>query len=264
MQDAAIAKPRFLFFRSVAALMLREMSTSYGRSPGGYVWALAEPIGGILVMTVIFSMIARNPPLGDNFPFYFATGMLPFLMYQTTSSNISQAIRYSRPLLAYPGVTYVDAIIARLLLNALTQVLIAVLVIALIAVFYGLKLNIDYIDCARAFAMTIALGFGVGVVNCYLNSMYPIWQFIWAVANRPLFIISGVFFLIDPFPANIRALLLWNPLAHPIMMMRRGAFDTYDAVYMSELYVYLVALVLAALGMLLLHRFHRIILDEGA
>ncbi|QIZ82713.1 ABC transporter permease (plasmid) [Thalassovita gelatinovora] len=240
------------------------MSTTYGRSPGGYVWALAEPIGGILVMTVIFSMIARNPPLGDNFPFYFATGILPFMMYQSISSKVSQSIRYSRPLLAYPGVTYVDAIIARLLLSALTEILITILMIALIAIYYGLQLKIDYIDCVRAFAMAITLGFGVGVVNCYLTSMFPIWQFIWAVANRPLFIVSGVFFLIDPFPENIRTLLLYNPLAHPIMMMRRGAFDTYDAVYMSELYVYLVALALAALGMLLLHRFHRIILDEGA
>ncbi|APZ55171.1 ABC transporter permease [Salipiger abyssi] len=263
MSDAAIAKPRFLFFRSVMALMLREMSTSYGRSPGGYIWAFAEPVGGILVLTLVFGMIARSPALGSNFPLFFASGMVPFLLYQSTTANVGGAIRYSRPLLAYPGVTFVDAILARLILNGLTQILVGIILFGMIILLYGLKLEIHFLDCVRAVGMLLALGLGVGLVNCYLMSMFPIWQFIWSVLNRPLFIISGVFFLIDRLPETIRSGLLWNPMAHPIMMLRRGIYDTYDAVYVSELYVYTVALLLGALGMLLLYRFHRVILDEG-
>ena len=149
-------------------------------------------------------------------------------------------------------------------MNALTQALVAIVLIGLIVMIYGVRLNVNYIDTARGFLMATAMGFGVGVVNCYLTSMFHIWKFIWSVANRPLFIISGVFFLIDPLPEHIRSMLLWNPLVHPIMMLRRGIYESYDAVYVSEFYVYSCALVLSVLGMLLLHRYHRIILDEGA
>ena len=41
--------PRFRMVRTVIALMLREMSTTYGRTPGGYVWALMQPLGSIIV-----------------------------------------------------------------------------------------------------------------------------------------------------------------------------------------------------------------------
>jgi capsular polysaccharide transport system permease protein len=95
-------------------------------------------------------------------------------------------------------------------------------------------------------------------------SMFSVWRFAWAVLNRPMFVISGIFFLPDPLPEAMRTLLLYNPVIHPVMMMRRGIYGTYDGVYISELYVYMVALVLAALGMLLLNRHHRTILDEGA
>ncbi|WP_444870603.1 hypothetical protein ACTTAF_00895 [Rhodobacter capsulatus] len=44
--------------------------------------------------------------------------------------------------------------------------------------------------------------------------------------------------------------------------MRKGIYDTYDAVYVSEAYVYGVSLLIGALGMLLLHRHHRKILSE--
>lgn len=264
MSDRVSAQPRFVFFRSLMALMLREMSTTYGRSPGGYFWAFAEPVGGILVMTAVFGVIARSPALGDNFPMFFATGMLPFGAYASTAAKVGVAIRYSKPLLTYPSVTYIDAIIARLVLNAATQVIIAIILIGCIVLIWDVQLRIDYVDCARAFLMAFAIGFGVGVVNCYLMSMFHIWQFIWSVINRPLFVVSGIFFLLDPLPEQIRSLLLYNPLAHPIMMLRRGIYDTYDASYVNELYVHLSALILSALGMLLLHRYHRIILDEGA
>lgn len=260
----AIAKARFIFFRSVFALMLREMTTTYGRSPGGYIWAFAEPIAGVAVMTIIFDLLTRTPALGSNFPLFFATGMLPFLVYQSTVQNVGTAIRFSKPLLAYPNVTYVDAIVARFLLNALTQLLICIVVLAGIILIYDVRVVVDFGVCARAFVLALALGFGIGVVNCYLMSMFPIWQFMWAVLNRPLFVISGIFFLVDPLPAEIRTPLLYNPLTHLIMLTRHGFYEAYEGIYVSEIYVYMISLVLGALGMLLLHRFHRIILDEGA
>lgn len=264
MSNTASTKTRYVFPRSVMALILREMSTTYGRSPGGYFWAMAEPIGGIVLLTIIFALVSRTPPLGSSFALYYAAGIMMFGTYQTTATKIGQAIRYSKPLLAYPLVSYMDALLARLVLNALTYVMITLILMSGIIVVFDLSLNIDFVTCLRAMLLALVLGFGVGTVNCYLMSMYPIWQSIWSVLTRPMFILSGVIFLIDPLPEGLRTALLYNPVAHPIMLMRRGIYDTYDAVYVSETYVYMIALPLTAIGLLLLRRYHRVMLDEGA
>src|SRR5690606_17476223 len=115
--------------RSVFALMLREMSTTYGRSPGGYLWAVGDPVAGVLLLSIVFSLAFRSPPLGTNFPLFYATGFLPFMAYTELTMKIGQAIRYSRPLLTYPTVTFVDALLSRLLLNLLTNVVIFIIVI---------------------------------------------------------------------------------------------------------------------------------------
>ena len=47
--------------RIVMALMLREMATTYGRSAGGYLWAILEPILGIALLSVIFSLALARP-----------------------------------------------------------------------------------------------------------------------------------------------------------------------------------------------------------
>lgn len=36
----------FATFRTVMAMVLREMTATYGRTPGGYIWAIIEPVGG--------------------------------------------------------------------------------------------------------------------------------------------------------------------------------------------------------------------------
>lgn len=255
---------RFAFSRSVMALVLREMSSTYGRSPGGYVWAVLEPIAGIAIFALAFSAIMAVPPLGESFTLFFATGFLPLAFYQDLTSKVGTAIRYSRPLLAYPNVTYIDAIIGRVLLSFLTQSVILFIILTGTVLIGDLNLTIDFVAIARAFGMAIALGIGVGLVNCLLMSLFPIWQFIWAVLNRPMFIISGVLFLVDDLPEAIRDIVMLNPVSHVVMMMRSGLYVSYDAVYVSEVYVYMVAGVLAVSGLMLLHRYHRTILDEGS
>jgi capsular polysaccharide transport system permease protein len=254
---------RFTSLRAIMALVLREMSTTYGRTPGGYIWAFAEPLAGIVLLTVIFSVITRTPALGDNFVIFFASGILPFMAYQSTVEKVGASIVFSKQLLAYPGVTYVHAVIARLVLNAITQMVIAVILIGGIFYVYDLHLHVDYLACFLAYGMVLALGLGIGLVHCFLKGLFPIWQRIWAVANRPMFIVSGIFFLIDPLPEHVRSWLLYNPVAHPIMQMRKGIYDTYDAPYASGIYVFLFALISAAFGLLMLRRYHKTIIDDG-
>ncbi|MBR9762451.1 MAG: sugar ABC transporter permease, partial [Rhodobacteraceae bacterium] len=76
--------------RRVCALMLREMATSQGRAPGGYLWAVLEPVAGITLMSLIFSLALRNPSLGVTFPLFYATGMLPFTLFTHLTGRIAQ------------------------------------------------------------------------------------------------------------------------------------------------------------------------------
>ena len=67
--------------RVVSALVVREMGTSFGRSAGGYFWAVVEPLGGIVLLAIAFSMALSTPPMGTSFMLFYATGIVPFGMY---------------------------------------------------------------------------------------------------------------------------------------------------------------------------------------
>lgn len=244
------------------ALMLREMSTTYGRSPGGYAWAILEPVAAIALLSVAFQFAFRSPALGGNFPFFFATGYLPFAMSLEIMNKIGASLRFSKALLAYPAVQFVDAVIARSILAVLTNLIVMGIVLTAILVIYDINSIIDPGSIALSLVMAVALGFGIGCMNCYLFSDFPAWERVWQVLTRPLVLVSGVIFLFDTMPTVIQSMMWYNPLTHVVGAMRRGFFSTYDAPYVDPVYIFSISLVSGAFGLLLLYRHHKNLMDK--
>ncbi|MTH79698.1 ABC transporter permease [Paracoccus aestuariivivens] len=248
---------RFPAFRALGALIFREMATSYGRSPGGFVWTVLEPVGGIALLTVIFSMAVRVPPMGSSFALFYATGLLPFLMFLDVSRKIAQSLSFSKQLLFYPGVTFVDAIMARFVLCCVVHALVFVIVLSGIIAYDRVDLILDLPRVVLAFLMAAGLGLGVGCMNCFLMRRFPLWSNIWAIATRPLFLVSCIFMPFDSVPQGFRDVLWFNPIIHIVGMNRSAFYSTYRADYVEPVYVALVAAILFASGLALLFKWHR-------
>lgn len=252
-QDGWIRKS----LRSISALILREMSTTYGRSPGGYLWAILEPAAGIALLTFVFSQAFRSPPLGANFPIFYATGILPYTLYVQMNSRLMVSIWFSKPLLQYPAVSFIDAIISRSVLALMTQIVVFYVVISGILVIYDPHVTIEAQMVALSLAMAAVLGGGVGVLNCLLISVFPVWQRVWNILHRPMFIISGIFFIFESIPEPYRSILWFNPLVHIIGIMRKAFYPTYDANYASPAYVFAFGLIGLVIGLFFLRRWHK-------
>lgn len=247
---------------TVLALILREMATTYGRSPGGYLWAVVEPVAGIALLTFIFTLAFSAPPLGQNFPLFYATGFLIYTAYLNISNKITVAIRFSKPLLFYPAVRFTDPLAARFILNAMTEWVVAATVLGGIVVVFALDTGFDYLILSMAFALALGLGLGIGTLNCALVSLFPVWERVWAILNRPLFIVSTVFFIFEAVPQPFRDLLWFNPLVHVVGLARRAIYPSYDAGYVSVAYVAGLAGVTCLLGLILLARWYRQIINN--
>jgi len=249
-------------WRAVGALMLREMSTTHGRVPGGYLWAVAEPLLGIALLSAIFAIGFQAPALGTSFPLFYASGLLPFLAFSDITGKLAQTLNFSRPLFAYPAVGVFDALLARFLLAVLTQIAVASLLIGGILFLSETRATPDIAVLAQAAGLLAVLSLGLGVMNCLLIGLVPLWQRIWSIGMRPMFLISGVFFTFETIPPPWRDLLWWNPLIHIVGLVRRGLYPGYDAAYVSPTYLLALGLGVSLLAGIGLMRWHRDILSD--
>lgn len=243
--------------RSILALVLREMSSTYGRAPGGYLWTILEPVLGIAFMSYIFSLGFRTPRLGDNFAIFFATGFLPFYMTILIATNVAQAVNYSKALLNYPMVSYMDAIIARLILTTSNQLLVNIILLFGIVSVWETRTVFQVDRALLAYSMVIVIGFSLGVFNCFFITRFQLYQRIYSIATRPLFLASGVIFLYESMPRVLQNVVWYNPLMHATGELRGAFYLQYEAKYVTPVYVFSVSMIFCLLGFILLHRYHR-------
>lgn len=253
-EDQALAPRKPAAFRSVTALVLREMATTYGRSPGGYLWAVLEPVAAIALLSFAFSLAFQAPSLGTSFPLFYATAYLPYMLFHDVSAKTAQAIRFSRPLLNFNAVSWFDVVLARFALNMFTHLVVGTLVIGTMLWAFETRAAPDMAVVFAALAMVASLALAVGILNAFLFLAFPAWERLWTIVTRPLFIISGVFFLFEDVPPDVRDFLWFNPLFHVTGFMRSGFYAGYEASYVSEVYVLAISATLLGFGLLLLAR----------
>ena len=181
-------------------------------------------------------------------------------MFQEVHAAVSWAIGGNQSLLAYPGVTYVDALLARGILAILTQIMVSGIVFWIIFSIEDIRVIMDFVPVLQAFGGVVLLSMGVGTLNAYMSFSFPVYKTVWNIATRPLMLVSGIFYIYEDLPLFAQKVLWFNPLIHLGGLMRTGFYASYDPNYISMTYVCIVGAVPMFFGVLLLRRYAKDIL----
>lgn len=223
--------------RVIAALLLRETRVRFGRAQIGYLWAILEPVGGILVLSFAFHMIGRVPDVGQSLYLFLAIGMLGFSLQRRLSVQLGNAFDANKALLFFPVVQRIDTLIARGTLEVATSLLSMMIIIVGLMALEGISPPARLDVFAAGIAALALLGFGLGTINAVLNSYFSSWRHVEAMMSRPLFLMSGVFFTPAMLPSAIRDILVWNPVLHGIEWLRYGYYEGYRPDFISFTYL---------------------------
>lgn len=246
---------KWLRLRVLSAMVLREMSTRYGKSYFGYFWAIAEPVAYVAMFSVLFSYISRNPLLGQSFPVFFATGVMVYFFYRGTSSVCAAAFSGNRALFTYPQVSLLDAILSRAVLEFFTRALVSAIVLTGVIWVENFETIYDIGPILLAPLICLAAGLGVGMINSILFGLSQSYQRFFMIVTRPLMIVSGVIFIPERLPPDGREIILWNPLVHMVAYFRTGFYPTYRADYINFPMMIGGPLLLIVVGLFLIRRF---------
>ncbi|MDG1738401.1 MAG: ABC transporter permease [Paracoccaceae bacterium] len=230
--------------------MLREVESGGTFASNTVVWAVVEPIFGIALLSIVFAIALPAPPLGDSFAFFYASGLLPLMLFQDVTQKMIVAVRYSRPLLGFAIIGPVEMVFSRAAVAILVQLTVMTAILGGLAAISSQSIQFEISLIILGLFAVIALALGLGLLGSLLSLDIPSWPKIWAIVLRPLVFISGVFFLTDEIPDPFRDWAMWNPLAQVIVIFRQGLYYHYDSAAASFGYVASIGLVCAGIGLL--------------
>lgn len=240
--------------RVIFGLMLRESRTRYGTSDLGYLWAIIDPTIQMGVFWILFTMLGRTVPVPTTMPEFLLTGIMPFFFWRGCTIRGGSSASANLPLLTYPQVKVFDVVIARVLLDTATIVVATLVMIVAIRFITGQQFVTwvrDPFILAEGVFTLFFFTFCSATFSSSLARLWPVWPQIFNYASRPLYFTSGVFFTLESLPGNVKALALYNPIAHILEWVRTGAIPGFVSDVYSPLYIYSWALIMLFLGLLI-------------
>jgi capsular polysaccharide transport system permease protein len=203
---------------------------------------------------VTFAVLMQGqPPIGTHFFIFYYTGLIPYHIFVHTSSGMSHAITGNGPVLQLPPVTTFDVIAARGLLEIMTDLIVAVILLVGFSAIGLAAMPDDLWAPSIALLVTAAFGYGFGYINAVVTVFFRSWEKIFVQVTRVLYFISGIFYVPGMMPDWARDSLVWNPLLHAIDWFRAGFFESYQPHWLDRSYLVILA-ILTLLGGLGLER----------
>lgn len=237
-QPRAIFQAIRLQFRVIGALILREVRTRFGASNFGYIWAIAEPIVHIAVLSWLYIAMMRQPLAGLSITLFFLTGIVPYFAYDKTATRLAGSINANRALLHLALVKHVDVVIGRAVLELATLLVVFLLLMTGMYAFEQLQNTlIQPLILAKALLILWLLGIGIGMTNAVLNSLFKSWDLVFRMATRPLWLLSGIFFMAERIPSPMREWISYNPIVHGVELFRSGIFPGYGSTFINVNYL---------------------------
>lgn len=261
MTSASAVQPRSFFAalaiqrRVIAALMLRELHTRYGRENVGYLWMIGEPMILASVIGVLHSAAGHTAYGSDIKPLPFAVlGYTVFILFRGIVNRSEGALEANGPLLYHRMVTIFDLTIARALLE-FAGIFLTYVVLMILAIGLGYAA-----PPARPLALIAAWGlmfwYGLGhsfliTATSYENRtvgrlVHPYSYFMTGL--------SGAFFQLAWIPHPYREWLQWIPMTSIFELARYGQFESTKLTYYHGEYLIGACVILTWIGLVQMSR----------
>jgi capsular polysaccharide transport system permease protein len=239
-------------WRIIVALMLHDIrSRMGGKTFGFFAMGVGWPLSHILLLILVYAGLGRAAPYGDSAALWFATGVVPFMVFNYMSRWIMIGIVVNRSLLSFPVVKATDILFAR----ALVEVLNGGLVILIIfIVFWALGIDFMPLDVVQASLALLAMmffGLAWGFVNAIIAAALPLWMTGFFLVQVVLWMTSGILFVPDALPEVARIPLSYMPPLQGVEWMRSAYYEGYGAGILDKTYLIAFTMIILFIGLAL-------------
>jgi lipopolysaccharide transport system permease protein len=235
----------------ILRLAWSDFKLRYKSSALGFFWSLLEPLLMLLVLYVVFSNLMRVQV--EHYQLFLLLGIIlwNFLDRGTSMSiwgivgkpSLVQKVYFPRDILV------ISTCITALMMTAL-EFVVFIIFMVIFRVMPGW--TVAYFPILFVFEFLIILGLSMALSS--LNVYFRDVQFIWRLIVQVGFFATPVIYPITIFPEKIRWIVMLNPMAQIITMMRDCVLYKISPEPLNLAYVVVSTLVFLLLGYIIFDR----------
>ncbi|WND03177.1 ABC transporter permease [Temperatibacter marinus] len=243
----------------IFAIILRNMAKNYSAFKFGTIWVVLEPLFFILLFVILFGLRGRGEFGFIEPPLFVLAAFLPFKhFFNNTMKECQKTLKTSKSFNDFNQIGLFDHFLASLVNVIVTGILSWLLISMLL--FWTVDLNPipkDILPTVLYILSLAVFGLAFGMIICLVQESAKEVELFANMLSLPLLLLSAVFFPMTSIPEPFRSYLAWNPLVHPMELIRESWFDHYVSPVASPYYWSYSTLVLLALALMVYRLKHK-------
>jgi len=210
------------FRELIIQLIRRDIVMRYKRSVLGVAWTMLNPLGMMIVLTLVFSIIFPNI---INYPIYVLSGLIVWTFFsQTTSSALSQNIWGGALLnrIYLPRTTFTISAVGTGLVNLLFSI-VPLLAIMLIT---GVPIRPTILFLPIAIILLAAFSLGIGLLFSTISIYFPDFVDMYQVALLAWMYLTPIIYPAEVLPKTYGFWLTsLNPMYYFVQIFRLPVYE---------------------------------------
>jgi capsular polysaccharide transport system permease protein len=233
---ASLSKGWDIQVRVIKALMLRELTTRFGRENIGFLWVMAEPLLFALLVGLLWRALKGPVEYGVDIVAFVVTGYIPLVLFRSTVQRAVHSFSANSGLMYHRQVKVLDIILVRFFLELIGHMMAYLFIGLVLGVigFFPWPYDIGFLILGWLYYSLFT--FAVALVIAPLSEMSEVLEKLVGVTTYIMIPFSGSFYLVSILDPAAAAAVLLSPPVHGMEMMRYGVFGPgidaqYDFVY---------------------------------
>lgn len=240
--------------RVIHALMIRELTTRFGRENIGFLWVMVEPLMFAGFVAILWRFLHGPQEHGISVVAFVVSGYIPLTLFRHGVSRSVSVFQANGSLLYHRQVKILDFIFVRLLIELLGSMMAYMFIATVLVGFdeFPVPANVG-LFLAGWFTYAL-ITFSICLVIAPLSEISEVWEKFIPVTTYIMIPVSGAFTMASWMTPSIREYLLYSPFVHGMEMMRKGLWGSTVTAYYDPVFPIAFSLVLLALGLALCRR----------
>jgi capsular polysaccharide transport system permease protein len=248
--------------RVIGALMLREITTRFGRENIGFLWIMGEPLLFAILVGIMWTYLHGSSEHGVSVMAFVVSGYIPLTMFRHAVSKSIALFVANNSLMYHRQIGIYDFIFVRFLIEMIGSMM-AYLFVAVIL------MTLDYFPIPADFGLLIFgwllysfITLSLCLIIAPLSEMSEVLEKFMPVVTYIMIPFSGTFNMASWLSPNVREVLLYSPFVTAMELMRAGIFGDKVTPYYNFPIALGTPLVFSLIGFALCRRIRRYLVVE--
>lgn len=237
--------------RVIGALMLRELTTRFGRENIGFLWIMVEPLLFALLVGLLWRVTKGPIEFGVEIVAFVVSGYIPLVFFRSVIIRAINSFAANGSLMYHRQIKILDIILVRFLIEMIGHMM-SYLVVGLGLAAFGLfPMPYDVGMIILGWVYYCLFTFSLALIIAPLSEYSEVVEKFVPVTTYLMVPFSGTFFIVSALSPDAAQVALYSPPVHAMEMMRYGLFGPSIDPHYDFIFPLAFCLPVTALGLFL-------------